>query len=280
MVQFKDVFTGKEHAPLQARDARARSASASAASTTTSRTSASPRGTTRSSRCSATSRFGDYFKEDAIAFAWELLTKVYGVPTDAPGRHRLRRRGGRPGRRRGARHLDARSPASATTASSASGMSDNFWQMGDTGPCGPCTEIHFFHGDGDGRRRRASARSRRPTASGWMEIWNLVFMQFERADEGRPRLDAAPRAVRRHRHGPRAHRERPPGRDDATTTPTSCARSSRRPREISGKRYRGTQARRRRLDARHRRPRAHDGVPDRRGRLARPRRSASTCSAA
>jgi len=126
--------------------------------------------------------FGDYFKKDAIAFAWEFVTgkqwlgidpsrlmvtvyqtddeafdiwnKVVGLPAD-----RIVRIGDKPG-----------------------GGSDNFWQMGDTGPCGPCTEIFYDHGadvpggppgspDADGDR--------------WIEIWNLVFMQSDRSADGK-----------------------------------------------------------------------------------------------
>src|SRR5262249_35014885 len=73
------------------------------------------------------------------------------------------------------------------------GMKDNFWQMGETGPCGPCTEIHFFHGDGDidlGSFLDEPAVDGR----GWMEIWNLVFMQFERSvTDGAARLEPLPK---------------------------------------------------------------------------------------
>ncbi len=104
--------------------------------------------------------FGDYFKRDAIHFAWELLTEVYGLPPDKLWVTVYVER------RRGLRHLDdgdrragrARASASATTRARKY-ASDNFWQMGDTGPCGP------VHGDllrprPRGRRRPARARPR------------------------------------------------------------------------------------------------------------------------
>jgi alanyl-tRNA synthetase len=123
--------------------------------------------------------FGDYFKRDAINFAWELLTKVYGldpsrmwttvyhnddeafdiwtkeigVPAD-----RCVRIGDKPG-----------------------GGSDNFWQMADTGPCGPCSEIFYDHGPDV-----AGGPPGSPDADGdrYIEIWNLVFMQFNRDETG------------------------------------------------------------------------------------------------
>src|SRR3984957_9786684 len=125
--------------------------------------------------------FGDYFKHDAIRFAWEFVTsdkwlgidparlmasvyytddeafeiwhKVVGLPE-----RRIVRIGDNPG-----------------------GGSDNFWQMGDTGPCGPCTEIFYDHGAeiAGGPPGSADADGDR-----WVEIWNLVFMQFERASDG------------------------------------------------------------------------------------------------
>ncbi len=124
--------------------------------------------------------FGDYFKNDAIHFAWELLTKVYKLPADklwvtvyhtddeaydiwanqikVPP-ERITRIGDKPG-----------------------GGSDNFWQMGDTGPCGPCSEIFFDHGPdvAGGPPGTAEADGDR-----YIEIWNLVFMQFNRDDAGK-----------------------------------------------------------------------------------------------
>src|SRR5258708_16475042 len=73
------------------------------------------------------------------------------------------------------------------------GMKDNFWQMGETGPCGPCTEIHFWNGSDS---PDLSVFNEEPGADGrgWMEIWNLVFMQFERSLEGgQPKLEKLPK---------------------------------------------------------------------------------------
>jgi alanyl-tRNA synthetase len=64
------------------------------------------------------------------------------------------------------------------------GAADNFWSMGDTGPCGPCTEIHYYHGEGAADLARFGEEPG-PDGSGWTELWNLVFMQFERHADGR-----------------------------------------------------------------------------------------------
>jgi alanyl-tRNA synthetase len=140
MVQFKNVFTGSSRSVPIAAPPRRRNACAPAASTTISTMSATPRAITPSSRCSAISRSAT-ISRNAIELAWTLVTKDYGLPKDKLT-VTVYSRG-----RRGASACGRRSPAFPTTASSASPTSDNFWAMGDTGPCGPCSEIFFDHGD-------------------------------------------------------------------------------------------------------------------------------------
>ena len=125
--------------------------------------------------------FGDYFKKEAIAYAWELLTEVYKLPNEklwvtvyadddeaydiwnksigVPAERIVRI-----GDNKGARYA-----------------SDNFWMMGDTGPCGPCTEIFYDHGP-----EIAGGPPGSPTEDGdrYIEIWNNVFMQFNRDEAG------------------------------------------------------------------------------------------------
>ncbi len=125
--------------------------------------------------------FGDYFKKDAIGYAWELLTQVYKLPTeklwvtvyaeDDEAYEIWNKTIGVPadrivriGDNKGARYA-----------------SDNFWMMGDTGPCGPCTEIFYDHGP-----EIAGGPPGSPTEDGdrYIEIWNNVFMQFNRDEAG------------------------------------------------------------------------------------------------
>ena len=125
--------------------------------------------------------FGDYFKRDAIAFAWELLTGVFKLPadklwvtvyhTDDEAFEIWHKQVGVPAERI-VRIGDNKGAPFA---------SDNFWQMADTGPCGPCTEIFFDHGEGI-----AGGPPGSPDEDGdrYIEIWNLVFMQFDRAPDG------------------------------------------------------------------------------------------------
>ncbi|MGH8618505.1 MAG: alanine--tRNA ligase [Burkholderiales bacterium] len=126
--------------------------------------------------------FGDYFKRDAVRFAWTLLTEVYGIPKEklwttvyheddeaydlwtkeiGVPKERCVRIGDKPG--------------------APKYQSDNFWQMADTGPCGPCSEIFYDHGP-----EVAGGPPGSPEADGdrYIEIWNLVFMQFNRDDKG------------------------------------------------------------------------------------------------
>jgi alanyl-tRNA synthetase len=125
--------------------------------------------------------FGDYFKRDAIAFAWELLTGVFKLPadklwvtvyhTDDEAFDIWHKEIGVPVERI-VRIGDNKGAPFA---------SDNFWQMADTGPCGPCTEIFYDHGAGI-----AGGPPGSPDEDGdrYIEIWNLVFMQFDRAPDG------------------------------------------------------------------------------------------------
>ncbi len=125
--------------------------------------------------------FGDYFKRDAIAYAWELLTGVWGLPkdkllvtiyhTDDEAFDLWHNQIGLPADRI-IRIGDNKGAPYA---------SDNFWQMADTGPCGPCTEIFYDHGD-----HIAGGPPGSPDEDGdrYIEIWNNVFMQFDRQPDG------------------------------------------------------------------------------------------------
>ncbi len=125
--------------------------------------------------------FGDYFKAEAIAFAWELMTKDFGLDksrlkatvfTDDDDAFGLWKRVAGLGDDRILRL----------------GEKDNFWSMGDTGPCGPCSELHFHQGDHLPCVEEAAGRPCQGVAcecDRWLEIWNLVFMQFNRDASGK-----------------------------------------------------------------------------------------------
>ena len=124
--------------------------------------------------------FGDYFKEGAIAMAWELLTQVWGLD---PSRLHVScyegdEKAGIP-RDTEAAGTGRASRAWRMTTSHYFGK-DNFWEMGDTGPCGPCTEIYVD---------RTPDKTGGPQVNGndprVMEIWNLVFIQFNRDAAGK-----------------------------------------------------------------------------------------------
>ncbi len=125
--------------------------------------------------------FGDYFKKEAIAWAWELLTQVFRLPPDRlwvtvyhtdDEAHSIWKDGVGVPPERIVRIGDNKGAPFA---------SDNFWQMADTGPCGPCSEIFYDHGP-----EVAGGPPGSPDEDGdrYIEIWNLVFMQFDRADDG------------------------------------------------------------------------------------------------
>ncbi|XWS39564.1 hypothetical protein CRYUN_Cryun18bG0066100 [Craigia yunnanensis] len=122
--------------------------------------------------------FGDYFKKDAIEWAWELLTKVYSLPTDriyATYFGGDEKAGLPPDNEARDIWLKFLPPGHVLPF----GCKDNFWEMGDTGPCGPCTEIHY---DRVGNCDAASlVNNDDPTC---IEIWNLVFIQFNRESDG------------------------------------------------------------------------------------------------
>jgi alanyl-tRNA synthetase len=181
MVQFKDVFLGKETRPYKRATSSQRSVRAGGKHNDLENVGYTARHHTFFEMLGNFS-FGDYFKRDAIRFAWALLTEVYRLPKErlwvtvyheddeaydlwireigVPA-ERVVRIGDKPGATRY--------------------QSDNFWQMADTGPCGPCSEIFYDHGP-----EVAGGPPGSPDADGdrYIEIWNLVFMQFNRDEAG------------------------------------------------------------------------------------------------
>lgn len=119
--------------------------------------------------------FGDYFKEDAIQYAWDFLTKEVGL--DAAKLHASVYK-----------HDDEAYSIWKTQIGLPEakivrlGESDNFWQMGDTGPCGPCTEIYIDRGQEQGCGQEGCAPG--CSCDRFLEVWNLVFMQFDRQPDG------------------------------------------------------------------------------------------------
>jgi alanyl-tRNA synthetase len=123
--------------------------------------------------------FGDYFKEDAIRFAWDLFVNVYGLDPERLWFSVFE----------GDDKVPADEEAAALWVKAGAppervlrfGKKDNFWQMGDTGPCGPCSEIHYFRGDDLSKNVAELVNG---PGDDTMEIWNLVFMQYDRDENG------------------------------------------------------------------------------------------------
>jgi alanyl-tRNA synthetase len=181
MVQFKEVVLGKEKRPYTRATTSQRCVRAGGKHNDLENVGYTARHHTFFEMLGNFS-FGDYFKEDAIRFAWDLLTKVYKLPadrlwttvyhTDDEAFDLWTKRIGVPA---------ARCIRIGDKPGGQPYQSDNFWQMADTGPCGPCSEIFYDHGPGIEGGPPGS-----PDADGdrYIEIWNLVFMQFNRDEQG------------------------------------------------------------------------------------------------
>ncbi len=172
MVQFKDVFTEKEQRDYRRAASSQKCLRVSGKHNDLEEVGRTPRHHTFFEMLGNFS-FGDYFKEEAIAYAWTLLTDVWKLPKDKlwVTVHTSDDE---------AFDLWTRKMNVPAARVQRLGDKDNFWTMGDTGPCGPCTEIHFDMGPtlGDDTRGPIGGSDR------YMEIWNLVFMQYERFADG------------------------------------------------------------------------------------------------
>ena len=182
MVQFKNVFTGVEQRPYNRAVTSQKCVRAGGKHNDLDNVGYTARHHTFFEMLGNFS-FGAYFKEEAIVSAWELLTKVYGIPADKLVVTIFQGAEGFPADDE-AGELWRKITGFGEDRILRLGMADNFWSMGDTGPCGPCSEIHYFHG-GEADVSRFGEEPRLD-GSGWTEIWNLVFMQYDRAEKNAP----------------------------------------------------------------------------------------------
>jgi len=181
MVQFKDVFLGRDKRDYKRATSSQRCVRAGGKHNDLENVGYTARHHTFFEMLGNFS-FGDYFKQDAIRYAWEFLTREIGLPEDrlwitvyaeddeaadiwlkqiGVDENRFSRIGDKPG---GKQY-----------------ESDNFWAMGDTGPCGPCTEIFYDHGEDIPGGPPGTAEE---DGDRYIEIWNLVFMQYNRSSDG------------------------------------------------------------------------------------------------
>ncbi|MCK9605125.1 MAG: alanine--tRNA ligase [Methylomonas sp.] len=173
MVQFKDVFLGRENTDFTRAATSQRCVRAGGKHNDLENVGYTARHHTFFEMLGNFS-FGDYFKQDAIHYAWDFLTKELGIPAE----------------RLWVTVFNEDSEAEAIwledvkidpSRFSRIGAKDNFWSMGDVGPCGPCTEIFYDHGE-----HVAGGPPGSPDEDGdrYIEIWNLVFMQYDRDKDG------------------------------------------------------------------------------------------------
>jgi len=172
MVQFKNVFTGLEKKPFKTATTSQKCVRAGGKHNDLENVGYTPRHHTFFEMLGNFS-FGDYFKEQAIIHAWNLLTKDFGLPKekllvtvfheDIDSFNLWKKIAG----------LSDNKIIKIKT-------SDNFWSMGDTGPCGPCSEIFYDHGD---KLQGGPPGSHNEDGDRFIEIWNLVFMQFEQTSK-------------------------------------------------------------------------------------------------
>ena len=185
MVQFKDVFTGRETRAYKTATSSQKCVRAGGKHNDLENVGRTARHHTFFEMLGNFS-FGDYFKEGAIHYAWEWLTREVGID---PTRLVITVFGGDESLKLGpddeARAIWKKVTGFSDERIIGLGLKDNFWMMGDTGPQGPCSEIHYFVGDGAPDLNLFNQEPG-PDGVGWMEIWNLVFMQFERKAKGTP----------------------------------------------------------------------------------------------
>ena len=176
MVQFKDVFTGRDKRPYTRATSSQKCIRIAGKHNDFEAVGPSPRHHTFFEMLGNFS-FGDYFKEESIVYAWEFLTKTLAIP---PERLIVSYFGGEGGVSADEVARDVWKKVSGLSDDRIVGMgaADNFWQMGETGPCGPCSELHYYVGD----NVDVSTFDQEQLAdgTGWMEVWNLVFMQYDR----------------------------------------------------------------------------------------------------
>jgi alanyl-tRNA synthetase len=192
MVQFKDVFTGRESRPYRRATSSQKCVRAGGKHNDLDNVGFTARHHTFFEMLGNFS-FGDYFKEDAVGFAWEFVTKDLGIAPDRLSATVFNGEKGIPWDEEAAR-LWKRMGVPESRIHKL-GYKDNFWAMGDTGPCGPCSELHYHQGDDLPCAEEAAGRTCLGVAcecDRWLEIWNLVFMQFERKQKDSP-LEPLPR---------------------------------------------------------------------------------------
>ncbi|MHB8874944.1 MAG: alanine--tRNA ligase [Myxococcaceae bacterium] len=188
MVQFKDVFTGRERRDYTRATSSQKCVRAGGKHNDLDNVGFTARHHTFFEMLGNFS-FGDYFKADAIAYAWEFVTRTLAID---PRRLAVTVFNGEKGIPwdEEAFELWAKQGVPRERILKL-GYKDNFWAMGDTGPCGPCSEIHFHQGDDLPCAEAAAGRPCLGVACDcdrWLEIWNLVFMQFERKEKDAPLL--------------------------------------------------------------------------------------------